>query len=296
MKKQQWHLVWLVFLLAGCSPQVDEPQPAADWPHVVESADGTPISFEVVGSGEPALVFVHGWSCDGRYWREQVADFAPGHQVITLDLAGHGHSGLSRQDYTMAAFGEDVRAVVEAAGVEQAILIGHSMGGPVSLHAATKMPERVIGVVGVDTFQQLSMDIDEEQLEAFLAPMEADFRAAAAAFVDDMFLEETDARLREWVIDDMTAAPPAVAVDAMRSLISDYITGDFSRVLEAVEAPVVAINADFWPTDTEALRELSPGFEAIIVEGKDHFLHMAAPATFNAELEQVITDMARADD
>ncbi len=291
MTKQQWHVLWLAVLLAGCWPQPGKPD-ELDWPHMVESADGTPISFEVVGSGEPALVFVHGWSCDGRYWREQVAEFAPQHQVITLDLAGHGHSGLSRQDYSMAAFGEDVRAVVEAAGVEQAILIGHSMGGPVSLHAATKMPERVIGVVGVDTFQPLSMDIDEDGLDELLAPMETNFRAGAAAFVDEMFLDETDARLREWVIDDMSAAPPAVAVDAMRSLISDYMRGDFERVLEAVEVPVVAINADLWPTDTEALRELSPGFEAVIVEGKDHFLHMAAPGAFNAELQRVIADLA----
>ncbi len=175
--------------------------------------------------------------------------------------------------------------------MEQAILIGHSMGGPVSLHAAMKMPERVIGVVGVDTFQQLSMDIDEAGLDEFLAPLQADFRVAAAAFVDGMFVDETNARLREWVIDDMSAAPPAVAVDAMRSLFRDYMTGDLARVLEAVEVPLVAINADLWPTDTEALRALSPGFEAIIVEGKDHFLHMAAPAKFNAELERVIAEL-----
>jgi hypothetical protein len=40
----------------------------AEWPHVVHSKDGTPISYEIYGDGEPTLIFVHGWSCDARYW------------------------------------------------------------------------------------------------------------------------------------------------------------------------------------------------------------------------------------
>src|SRR5512145_1561556 len=82
-----------------------------EWPRVAFSKDGTPVSYEVYGSGEPTLVFVHGWSCDARYWREQVPYFSKTHRVVTLDLAGHGHSGSKRSKYTMQAFGEDVRAV-----------------------------------------------------------------------------------------------------------------------------------------------------------------------------------------
>ena len=291
MKAWKWHLAWALALVLNCSLQAAEPPEAAEWPQVVESADGTPISFEAHGSGEPALVFVHGWSCDGRYWREQVAHFSPDHRVITLDLAGHGHSALSRENYNMAAFGEDVTSVLEAAEVQEAILLGHSMGGPVSLHAATQMPDRVIGVIGVDTFQQISQEVDEDGLEDFLAPMEEDFRAGSAAFVSDMFVEETDPRLHDWVVADMSAAPPKVALSAIRELLSDYIGGEIPRVLESVEVPLVAINADLWPTDVEAIREHAPGFEAIIMEGKDHFLHMAAPDAFNTELEEVIADL-----
>lgn len=294
MNAWKWHLAWALSLVINCSLHAAEPPETAEWPQMAESVDGTPISFEVHGSGEPTLVFVHGWSCDGRYWREQVAHFSPDHRVITLDLAGHGHSGLSRQDYTMATFGEDVTSVLEAAEVQEAILVGHSMGGPVSLHAATQMPDRVIGVVGVDAFQQISMDLDETGIEEFMAPMQADFRGASAGFVSDMFVEETDARLRDWVIADMSAAPPEVALSAMRELFNDYLGGEIPRLLEALEVPLVAINADLWPTDVDALRAHAPGFEAIIIEGKDHFLHMAAPEAFNAEMEEVIADLVGA--
>jgi len=104
-------------------------QAQAGWPRIALSKDGTPISYEIYGNGEPILVFIHGWNCDARYWRAQVPYFSKAHRVITLDLAGHGHSGMNRSTYTMKAFGEDVQAVMEATGSGRVILIGHSMGG-----------------------------------------------------------------------------------------------------------------------------------------------------------------------
>ena len=65
----------------------------AEWPRVVPSKDGTPISFEIHSAGEPTLEFVHGLCCDARYWDAQVPHFSKRHRVVTLDLAGHGHSG-----------------------------------------------------------------------------------------------------------------------------------------------------------------------------------------------------------
>ena len=84
---------------------------------VARSSDGIPLSFEVHGSGTPAPVFVHGWSCDRRYWRGQLAALADRHQVVAVDLAGHGESGGGRQRWTMAAFGDDVAAVVRHLGL-----------------------------------------------------------------------------------------------------------------------------------------------------------------------------------
>ena len=60
------------------------------------SADGIAVRYEVRGRGAPALVFVHGWSCDRRYWNAQMDYFADRHQVVAVDLAGHGESGLGR--------------------------------------------------------------------------------------------------------------------------------------------------------------------------------------------------------
>jgi len=84
---------WVFLTLASGTIQAQ-----TEWPHVVLSKDGTPISYEISGTGEPALLFVHGWSCDARYWRVQVPHFSKKHRVIILDLAGHGHSGRYNGD------------------------------------------------------------------------------------------------------------------------------------------------------------------------------------------------------
>ncbi len=266
-------------------------QAEVSWPRVAISADGVPISYEVHGGGDLTLVFIHGWSCDSRYWRAQLGHFAASHQVITLDLAGHGHSGLQREQYNMSAFGEDVRAVVEAVGAERVILIGHSMGGAVSLAAAAAMPERVAAIVGVDTFQDLSQTLSPEEVEAWVGPLRADFAGNVGPFVAGMFIDATEAALRDWVIADMSTAPPQVAVSAMQQLFETSGDPATLAVLREHDIPVVTINADLWPTNTDGNAEKLPGFQAIILSGTDHFLHMAQPEDFNRALARVIGNL-----
>ncbi|SMP38150.1 Pimeloyl-ACP methyl ester carboxylesterase [Desulfonatronum zhilinae] len=276
------------FLLSMLNAQV-----LADsvWPSMVGSADGVPISYEVHGTGEPTLVFVHGWSCDGRYWRMQVPHFSKNHRVVVIDLAGHGHSGLGREDYAMDAFGEDVQAVVEEVGAEQVILIGHSMGGPVSVAAARLMPGRVIGAIGVDTFHDVSHPMTREEFDSWMGLLQPDFPAGAAQFVRQMFIEKTDPVLRDWVVADISAAPPKVALSAMEHMLSDVVSGVALSAFDGLELPIVAINADLWPTNVEANRHHIHSFDVVIIEGTDHFLHMAEPEAFNRKLEGVIAGM-----
>lgn len=282
-------------LVAGLVLSVGAVQADTGWPRIVNSEDGTPISYEVHGSGEPTLVFVHGWSCDRRYWRAQVPHFSGNHQVVTVDLAGHGHSGLQRESYSMAAFGEDVRAVIEAVGSDDVVLVGHSMGGPVVAHTARLLPDRVIGLVGVDTFHNLDQEMTQEGMDEWLAPLKSDFREGTGQFVASMFVPETDENLRDWVIADMSAAPSAVALSSMEHMLDDAITGGARKVFDGLDIPIVTINADLWPTDAEANRNHMHSFDAVIMEGADHFLHMARPEAFNAHLAEVIARLADSD-
>ena len=234
------------------------------------------------------MILVHGWSCDARYWREQVSHFADGYRVVTVDLAGHGHSGLGREDYTLRSFGEDVRAVADAVGGDELILIGHSMGGLVVAEAARLMPGRVLGLIGVDCLHDLDYPVTEKSAAEMLAPLEADFPAAARRFAAGMILPDTDADLAAWIQADMAAAPPAVALSAMRDYMAQWISGDAPALFEDLPLPIVIVCADMWPVDVEANRKYMQSCEAIVLEGTDHFLMLGAPERFDAALEEAI--------
>jgi pimeloyl-ACP methyl ester carboxylesterase len=282
------HWVALVVCLALLILSSGAIQAETQWPRVALSKDGTPISYEIYGSGEPALVFVHGWSCDARYWRAQLPHFSKKYRVVALDLAGHGHSGATRRQYTMASFGEDVRAVAEATGSRRVILIGHSMGGSVIAEAARLMPNRVIGLIGIDTLKNIEYPMTRDELAKMVDPLEKDFPIGSRQFVERMISPRTDPRLREWILSDMSAAPPAVALSAMNEMMAQYITGEAAKVFEEIRIPVVCVNGESWPVNHEANRRHMFSFDAVVLKKADHFLMMNRPDEFNRALEKAI--------
>ena len=252
------------------------------------SSDGISIAYEAQGTGAPALVFVHGWSCDRRYWRGQVGHFAARRQVVAVDLAGHGESGAGRSAWTMAAFGDDVVAVVDRLGLGELVLIGHSMGGDVIVEAALHLTDRVIGLVWVDTYSDFG-DPGDPEIERFTAPFREDFASTTRDFVRGMFLPDSDPELVERVAADMSAAPPGVAVDALQRAIGNVRA--IPGLLQRLSVPVVAINPDHRPTDIEGLQR--HGVTARLMSQVAHFLMMEDPGRFNRLLEDVVNGFTR---
>lgn len=251
---------------------------------VATSPDGIPIAYEVDGDGKPAIVFVHGWSCDRTYWRHQVGAF-PDNRVVAIDLAGHGESGTGRDSWTMPAFGADVVAVVDQLGLQDAVLVGHSMGGDVILEAGLLLGPRVRGLVWVDTYQSLGAEPDSpDEIEAFVARFRPDFVGQAQTFVRGMFLPSADPDLVNRVAADMSAAPPDVALDTVKHAIGNE--GQVMRVLAELSVPVVAINPDYHPTDEASLRR--HGVRLVLMTGVAHFSMLEDPGQFNRVLADVV--------
>lgn len=108
-----------------------------------------PVFYRVVGDGQP-VVLVHGFSEDGTVWENQVAYLQNKFQLIIPDLPGSGRSAIdnkqsaiSNGQWTMEYFAECVRAVLDNENVPEVTMIGHSMGGYVTLAFADKYPERL---------------------------------------------------------------------------------------------------------------------------------------------------------
>jgi pimeloyl-ACP methyl ester carboxylesterase len=251
---------------------------------IVPSSDNVPIAFQVRGSGKPTLVLIHGWSCDSSYWAGQVDGLSRDYRVITVDLGGHGRSGSSRVNWTIDSFGEDVVAVVERLQPEQAILVGHSMGGDVAVAAARRLGGRVRGVVWVDTYRKLGSTRSADEVEEIVAPFAADFKPTTAALVRGMFPPGADKQLVARVAEDMSSAPPTIAVSALRSSLTYGRT--ITESIKGIRAPIVAINPDQPASEVQSMRD--HGVEVVMMSGVGHFMMMEQPAQFNALLKQVV--------
>jgi pimeloyl-ACP methyl ester carboxylesterase len=254
------------------------------------SPDGIPIVYEVHGAGEPTLVFIHGWSCDRTYWKPQLEAFSKKHKVIAIDLAGHGESGAGkREEWTMAAFGGDVAAVLEKLDVKGAVLIGHSMGADVVTEAALRAPGRVTGLVWLDQYNQLGTPRDPKQVEQFMANIRANFPETTQKFVRGMFPPTAEPKLVDKVAADMSSAPPEIAVDALHeTLINEP---NVREALAELKVPVITINPASAPIDEASLKK--HGVEVIRMPGVGHFLMMENPAGFNLLLAQAIERIGR---
>lgn len=274
----------LLLLVAGCSQQTAD--------RVVKSADGVEISYSVYGEGSPVLVFVHGWSCDQTYWKYQVPELSKRYTVVTLDYAGHGRSGADRENFTMESFGDDVAAVVNELKLDEVILIGHSMGGLVIIDASTKLPGKVLALVGIDTYEQLVDTVfTREMMTQFTEPFYSDFSNSVNGFVRSMFPPNADSTLVEMVANDMSSAPKEVAMSAFENMF-EYSTR-LETILKTIDLPFYAVSSDLYPTNAEDNRRYVRSFDVKLMEGYGHFLMMENPEDFNRLLEETIVEILK---
>jgi pimeloyl-ACP methyl ester carboxylesterase len=251
----------------------------------IASSDGVPIRYHSEGRGEPALVFIHGWACDRSHWAEQVERFGNERQVVTLDLAGHGDSGKERTNWTIESLGEDVRAVVLALDLKQVVLIGHSLGGAVALETASEIPERVVAVIGIDTFHNVDRRVDPSMARTLVARWENDFPTTGKEFADAMLPQTCDPAIRERLENQFASAPPEIALALLRAG-TEY---DQAAAFERVHAPIRAINTTL-PSNEAAGRKHSANFAIVDLSALKlgHFPMLTAPQIFDQKLAETL--------
>jgi len=182
----------------------------------VVSEDNNKIVYGTTGKGKTAVVFIHCWTCNYKFWKPQIKYFSDKYKVVWLDLAGHGLSDSKRENYTISSFGQDVAAVINKLNLEKVVLVGHSMGGPVAIEAAKILDEKVIGIVGVDTFYTpFSYPVSQDDIKKFIKPFEDDFNVASKNMVSSMFTESADKKKINYILEQFALANPKVGISAM---------------------------------------------------------------------------------
>lgn len=243
--------------------------------------EGVRLFYTDAGSGDPPLLFVHGWCCDHTFWRRQVPAFRRRHRVVTVDLRGHGRSSKPRQEYTIAGFCEDLEWLLDELYLQRPVVVGHSMGGLIALHlgARARRPLSAVAMVDSPIFLRLSTD-EQAQLDAFLIALRTPaFREAARAFIDRfMFVPSSPRAVRERVLERMLRTPQHVMESAMRNLWIDS-----ADAATALRVPALAVFASS-RQDEEKLTRSIASLQVGRTVGAGHFLQLEVPAQFNSML------------
>jgi sigma-B regulation protein RsbQ len=257
-------LILFLFLLAFVAAPA--PAPAA-------SIDGANVHWTSKGSG-PAVIFVHGWTCDESSWQSQVPAFSDRYRVITLDLPGHGKSDLPKDGkFSMALFARAVEAVRAEAKVDRAVFVGHSMGTPVIRTYAQMYPARVAGLVLVDGLVQVA-----GAASSFTPPpmLGKEGSQAREQMVRGMFGPATTPQLQEHILKMMLGTKEATAAGAMTA------TWDQSWVKnDPIAVPALGVYAARPLASREAITRIFPKVEYHEIPGSAHFLMMEKPDEFN---------------
>ena len=242
-------------------------------PALAADVDGAKIHWTSTGSG-PAVIFVHGWTCDESSWQGQVPAFSKQYRVITLDLPGHGKSDLPKNGtFSMQLFARAVEAVRAEAKVDRAVFVGHSMGTPVIRTYATMYPSHVAGLVLVDGLVQVA-----GSQPGFTPPpmIGSEGLKARENMVRGMFGPATTPELQQHILKMMLGTKETTAAGAMTA------TWDQSWVKnDPITVPVLGVYAARPIASREAITRIFPKVEYHEIPGSAHFLMMEKPDEFN---------------
>jgi pimeloyl-ACP methyl ester carboxylesterase len=248
--------------------------------HFIDFKDGAKIHYTSDGPAMgPAIVQIHGWTCNATFFRMQTAEFAKHYRVISVDLPGHGRSDAPRGvSYTIEHFAEAVSAVIKHAGVDKAVIIGHSMGVPVAVKAAQDNPTVATGIVAIDGPVWTTPRKPQQPVSPWMRDLERNYKSVATKYIETMFVFTTPIFLKAEIRRKMLLTPPHVGVNAM------IVMGESDVYLRGkTKLPVLAVMAGRRTNDDRraAHQDAFPNLRYEVWEEAGHFLMMEQPDRFN---------------
>lgn len=249
--------------------------------------DGRSIAYQHHEGTRRPLVFVHGWMCARWAFAPQLEYFARrGHELVALDLPGHGASDPLGGPVGVDVLSSAVRGVIEASGAHGAVLVGHSLGGLTALHLAATAPELVHSVVAVDPAPMCIPAAENAGLQYVLGALrdESTRASISAAMVGSFFGPHADPAVRAQVEAEMGAATDDARVNAFEALCSV----DGPAVLRAVTVPVLHIAAHPPLNDLAAFETLVPDCTTGKTVGAGHFNQLEVPDQVDSMIERFL--------
>ncbi|MFZ0045738.1 MAG: alpha/beta hydrolase [Streptosporangiaceae bacterium] len=249
---------------------------------------GGSIRYQVSGSGQPALLLTHGYAATSAMFGQNLAAASARNQVITWDIRGHGGSDYPADPdcYGAAAALGDMAAILDELGLARAVLGGHSLGGYLSLDFTLAHPERVAGLVLIDTGPGYRNDAAREdwnrRAHATAARLETRGLAAMGGSAELHDGEHRDAS--------------GLILAARHTL-----TQRDSHVLDGLPAIGVPVLVIVGAADTPFLGAADymaakiPQARKVVIPAAGHAPNVSQPELFNTELRRFLDEVAAAE-
>ncbi|MEY9967701.1 pimeloyl-ACP methyl ester carboxylesterase [Streptacidiphilus sp. MAP12-16] len=256
------------------------------------------ISVREAGSGTP-LVLLHAFPLSARMWQNQL-DELPGSdgseaRVLAVDLRGFGGTDLGTDEPSLDLLADDVALLLERAGVEQAVVVGLSMGGYVAMALARRHPHCLAGLMLADTKATADTPAARANRERIAAAVLA--RDSVRLLVDEQvpipLLGVTSSTERPRLVERLrgmieSASPQAVAW-AQRAMAR---RPDSMDVLAGLNVPALVLvgeeDAITPVSDAQAMAEVLPDADLTVLPGVGHLSALESPNAFNWALRGLL--------
>lgn len=254
------------------------------------SAHGQRIWIEDTGGSGPAIILAHGFMMDGTMFEHQVEGLRDKYRIITWDARGFGRTETDGAPFTYWDLADDCVAVLDALGIDKAIVGGMSQGGFVSLRVALRYPDRVRALILIDT--QAGAE-NPEHVKLYQAMMDQ--------WVDEGPTDELAYAVASIIISDPAESLrwiPKWQARERRSLIEPtrclLTREDISEAVKVITIPSMivhglndaAISLDL----AQHLRVLIPGFQQMtIIDNAGHAANLTHPDVTNRAIREFLT-------
>lgn len=241
--------------------------------------EGSKVHYKIIGSGQPTLVLVHGFSCNLGFWKGQIP-LADSMRLVLVDLPGHGRSDQPEVAYTMERMARGIDAVLRAAKIDKAVLAGHSMGTPVVWQFSRLFPEKTQALIAVDGSFRSFVSGEEARRRLSDRYRGPDYAKSMAAVIDSLVGKTAPAALRDEIRSEMLKTPQHVAASAGYEMSDPKVLAPEPKLT----VPVLAVyaNAPWWSAEyRKAIEAFIPRLDYQTLDGAGHFLMLEKPAELN---------------
>ena len=254
------------------------------------------IAYDIEGSG-PLVVFLHGIGGNRLNWTDQLAHFGGRFCAVAWDARGYLDSDDSPQTLQFSDFADDLARLLNQFKVEQAHLVGLSMGGMIIQDFYGRYADRVATLSLVDTssgFGGVPDAVRQDFLARRLEPLERGLTPAdiAPEVVKVLVAESAAQPVRDKLISSMSA----LRVDSYKQALHAITTTDFRETLPKIAVPTTVIVGDedqvTPPSASEFLAKHIPGASLVTIPGSGHLSNIEKPDVFNATLGKFLDEHA----